>query len=94
MTTKERIIRQLDGLDEGQLEAIEEQIKRFRPESEAEKQERIKRQLEAWRGIVGLLSDPEDYAEFEKHARRRPLFGGRTFASGLRTKTLGDNHDG
>ncbi len=39
--------------------------------------EEIKRRLAAWRGIFGLLSDPEEYAEFEKHARRRPLFGGR-----------------
>ena len=77
MTTKERIIRHLDGLDEGQLEAIEEQIKWSKRESEAEKQERIKRQLEALRSVAGILSDPEDYAEFEKHARRRSLFGGR-----------------
>ena len=77
MTIKERIVEQLDGLDEGQLAAIEKQIQRFRLESEADKQARIKRQLEALHSVAGMLSDPEDYAEFEKHARRRSLFGGR-----------------
>ena len=82
MTIKERIIEQLDELDEAQLAAIEEQIKGSRRkgsrrENEAEKQERIKRQLEALQAVAGVLSDPKDYAEFEKHARRRSLFGGR-----------------
>ncbi len=78
MTIKERIIERLDELDEVQLAAIEEQIKGFEPENEVEKQERIKWQLEALHNVAGMLSDPEDYAEFEKHARRRSLFGGRT----------------
>ncbi len=78
MTTKERIIEQLDELDEIQLEAIEKQIKGSKRESEPEKQERIKRQIEVLHSVAGMLSDPKDYAEFERHARRRPLFGGRT----------------
>ena len=80
MTIKERIVKQLDGMDEAELAVLEEQIKRAKRQSETEeeKQARIERQLKAFRGIVGLLSDPEEYAEFEKHARRRPLFGGRT----------------
>ena len=95
MTAKERIIGQLDGLDEGQLAAVEKQIKWFRPEREADKQERIKRQLEALHSVAGMLSGPEDYAEFEKYARRRPLFGGRTLDLGPdEADMLGDNDDG
>lgn len=79
MTIKERIIERLDEMNESQLAALEQQLERSRLENEdeVEKQRRIERQLEALRNIVGMLSDPEEYAEFEKHARRRPLFGGR-----------------
>lgn len=77
MTIKERIIERLDTLDETQLAALEEQLSQRKSESEVEKQERIKHQLEALHAVAGMLSDPEDYAEFEKHARRRSLFGGR-----------------
>lgn len=74
MTTKERIIEQLDGLDEGQLEALEAQLDTVTKPSPKE----IERRLAAWRGIFGLLSDPEEYTEFEKHAHRRSLSGGRS----------------
>ena len=80
MTIKERIVEQLDDMNEAELVALEQQMQRAkrRSETEAEKQARIERQLEAFRGITGMLSDPEEYAEFEEHTRRRPLFGGRT----------------
>ena len=80
MTIKERIIEQLDDMDEAQLVMLEAQLKGFKreQENESEKQQRIKRQLEALHNVAGMLSDPEEYAEFEKHARRRSLFGGRT----------------
>ena len=73
MTSKERIIEQLDDMNEAQLVTLEQQIKRTKraQESEFEKQERIKRQLEALHDVAGMLSDPEEYAEFEKYARRR-----------------------
>ena len=80
MTIKERIIERLDAMDEAELAALDQQLERSKREheSEADKRVRIERQLEAFRSITGMLSDPEEYAEFEKHARRRPLFGGRT----------------
>ena len=79
MTIKERIIERLDEMNEGQLAALERQLERSRRESEdgVEKQRRIERQLKALRDVAGMLSDTEEYAEFEKHARHRPLFGGR-----------------
>jgi len=72
MTVKERVIKRIEELDEAQLLALEKQL------DDLSKEERIKRQLEALRNVAGMLSDPEEYAEFEKHARRRSLFGGRT----------------
>ncbi len=74
MTIKERIIKRIERLDEGKLQALETRLDEITKPSPEE----IERRLAAWRGIYGLLSDPEEYAEFEKHARRRPLFGGRT----------------
>ncbi len=70
MSVKERVIRQLEKLDEARLGALEQQL--------AEELGAPERQLRAWRSIYGLLSDPEDYAAFEKASRRRSLFGGRT----------------
>ena len=75
MTTKERLIRRIDKLGQAELEALEAQLDAMtKPSPEV-----IERRLAAWRGIYGLLSDPEEYAEFEKYARRRSLFGGRAF---------------
>ena len=71
-TVKERLIDLIEGMDEAQLLEVEKFI------DELEKEERIKRQLEALHNVAGMLSDPEEYAEWEKHTRRRPLFGGRT----------------
>ena len=71
-TVKERLIDLVETMDEAQLLQMEKLLETFA------KEERIKRQLEALRNVAGILSDPEEYAEFEKHARRRSLFGGRT----------------
>lgn len=68
---KERIIKRVKKLDDN-LKTLEAQLSETTKPSEE-----IERRLSAWRGILGMLSDPEEYAEFEKHARRRPLFGGR-----------------
>lgn len=38
----------------------------------------VEEELRLWRGVFGMLHDPEDYAEFEAHAQRRPLFSERT----------------
>ena len=78
ITIKERIIKRLETLDQAELEALETQLDEITKPTPEE----IERRLEAWRGIFGLLSDPEEYAEFEKHARRRPLFGERTLDLG------------
>lgn len=74
MTTKERLIRRIERLNQTELEALEAQLDTIIKPSPEE----IERRLGAWRGIFGLLSDPEEYAEFEKYARRRPLFGERS----------------
>ena len=78
VTTRERLIKRIEKLDQDELEALEAQLDAITKPSPEE----IERRLAAWRGIYGLLSDPEEYAEFEKHARRRPLFGGRTLDLG------------
>lgn len=75
MTTKERIIEQLERMDEAKLVALEEQLREANVSDGDE--ERARAQLEALNELAGLLSDPEEYAEWEKHARRRSLFGGR-----------------
>lgn len=74
LTTKERVIRRIRKMDEERLKALETKL----DELEKPSPEQIERRLAAWRGIFGLLADPEEYAEFEKYAQRRPLFGGRT----------------
>ena len=74
MTTKERIIGQLDGLDEGQLAAIEEQIERFRPDREADKQARIARQLEEEFRLLDELAAP--MSEADKIAFKEAIRGG------------------
>lgn len=71
---KERIIRRVEKLDNDELEVLEAQLDELTKPSPEE----IERRLAAWRGIFGMLSDPKEYAEFEKYARRRSLFGGRT----------------
>jgi len=72
LSVKERILQRVEALDLEALLKLEEKL------DEVDKQTRLERQLEALKNITGILSDPEDYAEFEKHARRRSLFGGRT----------------
>ena len=89
MTTRERIIRHLDTLDEARLTALEKDLgiverdlEEFRLLDELAAprgdEERIRAQLEALNEVAGLLSDPDEYAEWERYARRRSLFGGRT----------------
>lgn len=74
ISAKKRVIRRIERMEEDKVQALEAQLDVFEKPSAEE----IERRLEAWRGIFGLLSDPDDYAEFEKYARRRSLFGGRT----------------
>ena len=71
VTKKERLIKRIETLDEDELEALEAPLDEITKPSPEE----IERRLAAWRGIFGLLSDPEEYAEWEKLAHRRPLFG-------------------
>ena len=91
MTTKERIIRHLDTLDEARLAALEQDLRIAKADRDLEEfrlldelaapigeEERIQAQLEALNEVAGLLSDPDEYAEWERYARRRSLFGGRT----------------
>ena len=78
MTIKERIVKQLDGMDEAELAALEEQIERSKGENEIEKQKRIKQQLEALRDIAGIITDPEEVAALEEATQRRSFFGDRT----------------
>lgn len=72
---KERLIRRIGQLNDSKLEALEAQLDELTKPTPEE----IERRLAAWRGVAGMLSDPEEYAEWEASARRRPLFGGRTF---------------
>lgn len=89
MTTKEKIIKHLDTLDEARLAALEKDLgiadrdlEEFRLLDELAapvgEEERVRVQLEALNEVAGLLSDPDEYAEWERYARRRSLFGGRT----------------
>ena len=92
MTTKERIIKHLDTLDEARLTALEQDLgiakadrdltEEFRLLDElaapVDEEERVRVQLEALNEVAGLLSDPDEFAEWERYARRRSLFGGRT----------------
>lgn len=71
---KERLLRRVEGLDDERLSLLEARLDELTQPSPEE----IERHLAAWRGIFGLLADPEEYAEFEERARRRSLFGGRT----------------
>ncbi len=71
MTVKERVIEQLEELDETELLEVEKDL-----QSRAT-QARIKRQLEALRAVAGIITDPEDVAAFEEATKRRPFFGSR-----------------
>lgn len=73
VSLKERVIRRVEKLDDDELVVLEAQLDELTKPSPDE----IERRLAAWRGIFGMLSDPAEYAEFEKYARRRSLFGGR-----------------
>jgi hypothetical protein len=70
VTLKERVLKRIEAMDEAELTRLEAHLERVAPPSEEE----LERRLQAWRGIFGMLSDPAEYAEFEKHAARRPLF--------------------
>ncbi|HEV2124584.1 MAG TPA: hypothetical protein VGW38_17665 [Chloroflexota bacterium] len=71
MTVKERMLRRIAEMDEETLERLEAQLDELKQPSGE-----IERRLRAWRGVFGMLSDPEEYAEFEKRAERRHLFFG------------------
>ena len=71
---KKRLIRRIEQLSDSKLEVLEAQLDELIKPTPEE----IERRLAAWRGVTGMLSDPEEYAEWEAYARRRPLFGGRT----------------
>ena len=58
-------------MDEAQLLETEKLIE------ELKKEERIKRQLEAFHNIFGIITDPEEIAALEEATRRRPFFGDR-----------------
>lgn len=73
MTIKERVIEQLEGLDEAELLEIEKDLNRMT-------QARTKRQLEEEFRLLDELAVPmseEDKAVFEEATKRRPLFGNR-----------------
>ena len=71
-SVKQRVLKRIEAMDLEALLELEQEL------DEREKQARIERQLKALKDVTGILSDPEEYAEFEKYARRRPWFGGRT----------------
>ena len=65
-SVKERIIKQLDTMDETELTALEQQLRKARLEEEFR--------------LLDELAAPmsqEDQAVFEEAIRRRPLFGNR-----------------
>ena len=66
MTIKERIIEQLDALDEVQLAAIEEQLRVLG----------LKEEFRVLDELAGPMSE-EDKAAFEAMTHRRSLFGSR-----------------
>lgn len=81
MTVKERIIRRLENLDEGQLLEVEQKVNALdlsTPRGTARPKLSVEEEMRLWESLAGMLSDPEDYAAFEEAARRRPLFGGYT----------------
>jgi hypothetical protein len=73
VTVKKRVLRKIERMNEEQLRELERKLDTLKkPRLSVEKELRL------WRDISGMLADPDDYAEFEAAARRRPLFGGRT----------------
>ena len=64
MSTKERILEKLEQLDEGQLEALEQELKGIEPLSKAEK-------IRLWKILAEPISK-EDQAEFNKAVKRLP----------------------
>lgn len=71
MTVKERIIEKLEGLDEARLLELEGRLDELQADTPLERKLRL---LDA---VADILADPEDYAEFEREARRRPIYGSR-----------------
>ena len=69
MTIKERIIERLDGMNEAQLKALDQQLEETKREN-----------LEEEFRLLDELAAPmtrEQQALFEEAVMRRPLFGGR-----------------
>ena len=71
MTIKERMMRRVEKLDETKLLKLEREINKLEEPTLS-----VEEELQLWSELAGTLSDPEEYAEFEKHARRLS-FGGR-----------------
>ena len=69
MTIREKIVEQLDDMNEAELAALEQFLRRSR-----------ERKLEEEFRLLDILAEPmseEDQAVFEENIRRRPLFGNR-----------------
>lgn len=73
MKIRESLIQKIEKMDEGEMAKLSDFLNHQKNVSEKV----LERRLSAWRGIYGLLSDPDEYAAFEAAAQRRPLFGGR-----------------
>ena len=73
MTIKERVLQQVQELDEAELLQLEQTLQELhrRPLSPEEK-------TALWRPLIGMLDDPDDRAAFEEATARRPLFANRT----------------
>lgn len=63
---KERLIRRIEQLNDSKLEALEAQLDELTKPTPEE----IERRLAAWRGVTGMLSDLEEYAQWAASARR------------------------
>lgn len=71
LTPKERILKALDEMDEGELLKVEKLI------AELERRSLIERRIALLDRIMGIVSDPEDIRILEEETRRRPLYGDR-----------------
>ena len=69
MSVKEKIVEQLDDMNEAELAALEQFLRKSK-----------ERKLEEEFRLLDTLAEPmseEDRAVFEENIRRRPLFGSR-----------------
>ena len=71
MGVRERVMKRVEKLDETKLLKLEREIDKLEKPTLS-----VEEELHLWNELAGLLSDPEEYAEWEKCARR-PAFGGR-----------------